>query len=269
MISFPNAKINFGLYITGKREDGYHNIQTLMIPINLFDALEFVEAKNDSFTISGIDIPGDPNQNLVIKALHLVRKNFKIPKIKVHLHKNIPAGSGLGGGSADASFMIKMLNDYFKIGMDIQEMQNLASSLGSDCSYFIRNTPQIATGRGEILEEVDFRLPGKYLYIFRPDFSISTKEAYQGIKINKKPVELKEIIKDDPNNWKNSVFNEFEKKIFKDFPAMEDIKNKLYQSGAIYASMSGSGSAFFGIYDKNPIITREIQSILIHTQKLN
>ncbi|MCF8377987.1 MAG: 4-(cytidine 5'-diphospho)-2-C-methyl-D-erythritol kinase [Bacteroidales bacterium] len=266
MITFPNAKINLGLSITEKREDGFHNIRTLMLPTSLLDALEFVEAKKDSFSLSGINIPGDPGENLVMKALNLVRKKYEIPQLKVHLHKNIAAGSGLGGGSSDASFMIKMLNDYFKLGMDVSEMQKIAATLGSDCSFFIKNTPQIATGRGEILEEIEFRLPSGYLYIFRPDFSISTQNAYSGIAINQNPPSIERLIRNDISDWKHSIFNEFERKIFEQFPAMKSIKSAIYQSGAIYASMSGSGSAIYGIYTEKPKINHELESILIHKQ---
>lgn len=268
MISFPNAKINIGLSITGKREDGFHNISSLMIPTTLCDALEFIEDKNDSFAISGIDIQGNSNDNLVIKALNCVRAKYKVPQLKIHLHKKIPSGAGLGGGSSDASFMIKMLNDYFKLGMQKEEMKEMASSLGSDCSFFIVNKAQMASGRGELLKEIDFHLEAKYLYIFQPDFSISTHNAYKGIKINENPPIIENLIKEDLTEWKNSIFNEFENKIFKQFPEMNELKKSLYQSGAIYASMTGSGSALYAIYQDKALIDKKLENLLIHTQKL-
>ena len=268
MISFPNAKLNIGLSITGKREDGFHFIESLMIPTTFCDALEFVESKEDNFSISGIKISGSKESNLVVKALNLVREKHDIPPLNIHLHKNIPAGSGLGGGSADGSYMIKMLNEYFKIGMEIKEMENMASLLGSDCSFFIKNSPLIVKGTGEIMEEIDFHLPGEYLIILRPNFSISTKEAYSGIKINHNPPGIRDIISGNISDWKDSVINEFEAKIAKDHPQIEEIKNKLYNSGALYASMSGSGSAVFGVFPKLPVIDESVRSFVIHTEKL-
>ena len=268
MISFPNAKLNLGLSITGKREDGFHFIETLMVPTTFCDALEFVESKTDTFSISGIKISGSKESNLVVKALNLVREKHDIPPLKIHLHKNIPAGSGLGGGSADGSFMIKMLNEYFKLGIKTEEMESMASLLGSDCSFFIKNSPQVVKGTGEIMEEIDFHLPGEYLIILRPNFSISTKEAYSGIKINHNPPKIKDIISRNISDWKNSVINEFEAKIAKGHPQIEEIKNKLYDSGAMYASMSGSGSAVFGVFSKLPIIDESIRSFILHTEKL-
>lgn len=268
MISFPNAKINIGLSITGKRDDGFHNISTLMIPTSLCDALEFIEDKNDSFAISGINIQGNPNDNLVMKALNRVREKYRVPHLRIHLHKKIPSGAGLGGGSSDASFMIRMLDEHFKLGMQTEEMKGMAASIGSDCSFFIKNIPQMASGRGDLLKEIDFHPEGKYLAIFQPDFSISTHNAYEGIKINEEPPIIEKLIKEEISEWRNTVFNEFENKIFKQYPEMNEIKKALYQSGAIYASMTGSGSALYAIYNNKILINKKLESILIHHQIL-
>jgi len=268
MISFPNAKLNLGLSITGKRDDGFHFIETIMVPTHFCDALEFVESKKDSFNLSGISVAGHKQSNLVLKALNLVREKYKIPPLNIHLHKNIPVGAGLGGGSADGAFMIKMLNEYFKIGMETSEMKKTASLLGSDCSFFIQNIPQIVTGTGEIMEEINFHLPGKYLFILKPNFSISTKDAYNGIEVNENPKEPKKIIQNDILSWKKDLKNEFETKLFMTHPEIENIKDKLYVSGAIYASMSGSGSAVYGIFNKKPIVETNLKSYIIHTEKL-
>jgi 4-diphosphocytidyl-2-C-methyl-D-erythritol kinase len=252
MLSFPNAKINLGLNIVGKRPDGYHDIETIFYPIGIKDALEFVESPRvePDMHISGIKVDGDINSNLVMKAYNLLKKDFSLPSLSIYLQKNIPFGAGLGGGSADAAFMLVMLNDSFNLQLSDLHLERYAAQLGSDCPFFIRNKPVFASGRGEVLEEINISLKGKYLVLVKPDIYVSTKDAYAGCKIGLPPVGLKSIATMPVEQWKDVMLNDFEHSVFQQFPAIEHIKDKLYQSGAIYASMSGSGSSVFGIFDE-------------------
>lgn len=248
MLVFPNAKINIGLNITGKREDGFHNLETIMIPVPLTDALEFVESKSLQFDISGLPIEGNSDNNLVLKAYHLIRQQFDIPPLHIHLHKNIPTGAGLGGGSSDGAFMLKMLNDHFNLGLSITELTELAATLGSDCPFFIQNVPVFATGRGEITEPVDVNLKGYYLLLVKPSFGISTQEAYSKVIPAKSRLSLKALIDFSIGQWKSNIRNQFEKTLFPDHPELAEIKETMYKLGAVYASMTGSGSAIYGLF---------------------
>lgn len=263
MIAFPNAKINLGLKITAKREDGYHFIQTFMMPVELYDALEFKISARESMNFSGINIPGSSSSNLVLKALNLLRKEYDIPPLKIHLHKNIPLGAGLGGGSSNGAFMLKMLNSYFRLGISEERLIQLASELGSDCPFFINNQPAMVSGIGEILTPYNLDLSGLYIILINPGFPVSTSEAYAGIGKPKESHDLKDILEQDISNWKSSLFNEFEKSIFKKFPELNKIKTELYQSGAVYASMSGSGSSIYGMFKESPEIGNSLKQKLI------
>ncbi len=250
MISFPNAKINLGLHITGKRKDGYHDIETCMVPIPLFDALEIILDKKTSFTSTGLPIPGSDKDNLIMKALKLFRKDFnELPHPTIHLHKNIPMGAGLGGGSADAAFALKLMNTLFDLHLEDWFLEDYAAQLGSDCPFFIENTPKIATGRGEILGPVEVDLSGKHLLLINPNIHIGTKEAYSGVQPRPSDINLREVLA-DRSRWKDELVNDFEASIFPKHPEIAAIKSKLYEMGAFYAAMSGSGSTVFGLFDE-------------------
>lgn len=252
MITFPNAKINLGLHITSKRKDGYHDIESCMVPIPLFDALEMILDKKATWNSSGLDIPGDPKDNLILKAEKLLRKDFQgLPNLNIHLHKNIPMGAGLGGGSADGAFALKLMNNLFDLHLDDFFLEEYATELGSDCPFFIANTPKIARGRGEILEPIDLSLQGTYLVLINPGIHIGTKEAYAGVTPAPPKVKLEEVLA-DRSRWKAELVNDFESNIFKNHPEIAEIKSKLYSAGAFYAAMSGSGSSVFGLFDEKP-----------------
>ena len=252
MITYPNAKINLGLNITEKRPDGYHNLETIFYPIPLQDALEvtkITDADEYSLKISGITIEGNPDDNLIIKAYRLLKRDYpNMSPVDIHMYKHIPTGAGLGGGSADAAFMIKLLNEKFKLNIGIDKMEEYAARLGADCAFFIQNKPVFATGIGNVFEPIELSLKGYYLVLVKPDIFVSTKEAFSQIRPRKPQHSLKEIIKQPMETWKNSMVNDFEESVFPHHPEIAAIKDKLYDMGAIYASMSGSGSSVFGIF---------------------
>lgn len=251
MICFPNAKINLGLNIVSKRPDGYHNLETVFYPIAIKDALEVIvreEQQDDTFFEAGIKIDASPDNNLVMKALFLMRKHYSFPKVEVHLLKKIPFGAGLGGGSADASFMLKMLNDIFDLKISDEDLASLAVQLGADCPFFIYNHPVFATGIGEVFEEVDLSLKNYHFVLVKPDIHVPTKDAFSLIKPAAPDLSLKEIIELPIVEWKHHMVNDFEKSIFPKYPVISSIKDKLYELGAVYAAMSGSGSSVFGIF---------------------
>ena len=252
MICFPNAKINLGLHILSKRTDGYHNIETIFYPVNLFDALEIVPAQEGKivFYQTGIQVDGKPEDNLVMKVYYLLKKDFDLPEIAIYLRKQIPFGAGLGGGSSDAAFMIKLLNDFAGLNLSFEQMETYAAQIGADCPFFIQNKPVLAEGTGNIFSPVTISLQDYYLVIVKPSVSVSTKEAYAQVKPQQPIVPLKETICLPINEWKNHLTNDFESGIFAQYPKIGDIKQRLYAEGALYAGMSGSGSAVFGIFDK-------------------
>jgi 4-diphosphocytidyl-2-C-methyl-D-erythritol kinase len=252
MICFPNAKINLGLHIVSKRPDGYHNIETVFYPIPLCDALEIVpsETNETTFSQTGICVGGNPNDNLVMKAFHLLKNDFDLPETAIYLRKQIPFGAGLGGGSADAAFMLGLLNDFAGLGLSVKQLEEYAGRLGADCPFFIRNKPVFAEGIGDIFTPVDVSLKGYYLVLAKPDIHVSTKEAYAGVTPKQPTFCLTEISRLPIEEWKNRIVNDFEEGIFARYPAIGAIKQALYDRGAIYASMSGSGSSVFGIFEK-------------------
>jgi 4-diphosphocytidyl-2-C-methyl-D-erythritol kinase len=250
MISFANAKINIGLNIIEKRADGFHNIESVFYPVSWNDIVEIIPLteKKISFSSSGIDIPGNDSDNLILKAYNLIQQDFELPGASIHLHKIIPIGAGLGGGSSDAAHAIKILNDLFELKLKQEQMLTYAAQLGSDCSFFILNKPAFAFGKGEKLNPIELSLKEYSIAIIYPDIHISTAEAYAGIKPEKPLKPLTELIKFPIEEWKDTVFNDFEKSIFPKYPLLKNLKEKLYAKGAIYASMSGSGSAIYGIF---------------------
>lgn len=255
MITFPNAKINLGLDVVSKRPDGYHNLETVFYPVPLEDILEIniaddADAPEYTFTMYNAVFEGDSSDNLVVKAYKALAADHRLPKVKISLYKNIPTGAGLGGGSADAAFALKMLNSIAKLGLSDGELEEYAARIGADCAFFIRNTPAYATGIGNILVPAECSLAGYCMVIVKPDIHISTKEAYSLVSPAEPATALTTIAARPVTEWKGAMKNDFEKSVFAKYPAMERIKEELYSMGAVYASMSGSGSAFFGIFNE-------------------
>jgi 4-diphosphocytidyl-2-C-methyl-D-erythritol kinase len=262
MVSFPPCKINLGLHVIGKRPDGYHNLETCFYPVPWTDILEVIPASSFSFTSSGKEIPGDPEKNLCIQAYELLKKDFSIPPVKIHLHKIIPTGAGLGGGSSDASHTLRLLNSIFNLSLSVDQLEKYASRLGSDCAFFIHDEPKLGTGRGEELEDISVSLKGKFLVIVKPEVHVSTAEAYAGISPKKPSISIREIFKTIPmEDWKNVLKNDFEESISKKYPVIESIKKQLYTLGATYSIMSGSGSAVVGIFEKPIDLPEEYKTI--------
>lgn len=254
MVLFANAKINIGLHIVSKRPDGFHNLETIFYPVGLSDIIEINPLKDEKegvvqFENTGIHLDEAEN-NLCVKAYRLFNKENKLPGVRIHLHKIIPVGAGLGGGSSDASFVLTGLNELFRCNLPEEELLDMASELGSDCAFFIRNKPAFATGRGNILTPVSLSLNGFYLLLVYPDIHISTAEAYAGI-VPKEPVfSLDKIPGTKVKDWREKVKNDFEPGIFEMYPEIEAIREKFYRMGAVYASMSGSGSSVYGIFEE-------------------
>lgn len=247
-----NAKINIGLHIVNKRPDGYHNIETVFYPTDFFrDCLSI--SKNEhglTFTIDSDEDLGNADDNLCVKAFRLIQKDYGIPGADIQLRKGIPSGAGLGGGSADAAFTLKMLNELFHLDIPFKTLAEYALLLGSDVPFFLFNKPMCATGRGEILSPIDLDLSNYKLKIVKPDVRISTKEAYSGVTPQNPPISLRDALKKPVEQWKDLISNDFEKSLFAKYPELEKTKQDLYSEGAIYASMTGSGSAFFSISKK-------------------
>ena len=269
MITFPNAKINLGLDIVEKRPDGYHNLETVFYPIPLCDILEITpsEEKNApdyTFTMYNACFDGSNDDNLVVKAYKALAAEHWLPKVDISLYKHIPTGAGLGGGSADAAFALKMLNSIAGIGLTNVQLRGYASRLGADCAFFIDNTPAYATGIGDILTPTSCDISGYSLVLVKPDVHISTKDAYALVTPQKPEKPLEKISKLPVDEWKGNMKNDFEKSIFAKHPSMATIKEQLYSMGAIYASMSGSGSSFFGIFEQEQDI-EEVKRVFPNT----
>lgn len=267
MIVFPNAKINLGLHVTEKRPDGFHNIETAFYPVpGLCDALEIIPSDRQGveFTTSGLPIPGDPAGNLILKAYHLLLSvipypvsgirypgSGKLPPAsRIHLHKVIPAGAGLGGGSSDAAFTLKLLNDLQGLNLSVFQLHDLAKRLGSDCAFFIENKPVFATGRGDQFEPIHLDLTGYRIEIIVPQIHVSTPEAYSMVTPRKPDQSLKDIIQLPVEQWKEKIVNDFEKPVMKKYPVIREAREEMYNRGAVYAAMSGSGSAVFGLFKR-------------------
>ncbi len=259
MIVFPNAKINIGLNIVEKRLDNYHNIESIFVPIPFKDILEIVvsNSQETKFHLSGIPINGDANDNLVMRAFRQIQKDFKIPNVDIYLEKIIPFGAGLGGGSADAAFTLKALNTLFDLNLSNETLCQYAAKLGADCSFFIENKATYVTGIGEILSPIELDLKRYYIVLVKPNDFISTKEAYAHITPKKTKISVNETIHYPIEQWKEHIVNDFENSVFPDHPNIAKAKEKFYNNGAIYASMTGSGSAVFGLFEKQPIIEFE------------
>ena len=255
MLVFPNAKINLGLNITEKRPDGYHNLETIFYPVPVEDALEIniLNAGNEKFRLhqAGMEIAGEAENNLVGKAYKLLDARFNLPPIDIHLFKHIPSGAGLGGGSADAAFMLKLLNEKFNLGLATEELEDYAARLGADCAFFVRNQPTYAEGIGNIFSPITFSLKGYQIWLVKPDIFVSTKDAFARIRPHRPDRSLKDIVQLPVEEWKGIMVNDFEESVFPQFPAIGEIKEEMYRQGAIYASMSGSGSSVYGIFKED------------------
>jgi 4-diphosphocytidyl-2-C-methyl-D-erythritol kinase len=270
MIVFPNAKINIGLRISGRRDDGFHNIETLMVPIKLADALEITPATDgqSGFTLSGIPLGGDIEANLCVKAFRLMQKRYKLPETKIHLHKVIPVGAGLGGGSSDAAFTLKLLNRLYMLKICNQELKDIATELGSDCPFFIENAPSLATGRGELLNIVNLNLKKFSILLVKPQVSVSTAWAYNQVKPDGNKLTKGAKIPSDPTEWNDLLINDFEQPVFKAYPEIAVIKKNLLEMGAMYAAMSGSGSAVFGLFDQLPDLNDRFDGMFVWGDKM-
>lgn len=256
MVVFPNCKINLGLHIISRRDDGFHNLETVFYPVNWFDALEVIHsdaaAKDVSFSFSGITIPGKPQDNICYKAWLLLKNDFpQLPAIQAHLHKNIPAGAGLGGGSADGAFMLNLLNKKFNLQLSTEQLIQYSLQLGSDCPFFIINKPCFATGRGEILSPIAVDLSRYALLIVNPGIHINTGWAFSQLTPAAPVASIAAIVQQPVETWKAALKNDFETPVFNAHPAIKELKEKMYQQGAVYASMTGSGSTVFGLFEKD------------------
>lgn len=279
MIAFPNIKINLGLSITEKRPDGYHNLETVFYPVALEDALEIRTSSGMNKTSSGtektssrtdkapseankkitlhqygMEIAGNPEDNLVAKAYSLLDKEFHLPPIEVHLYKHIPSGAGLGGGSSDAAFMLKLLNEQFHLSLSEEQLETYAATLGADCAFFVKNKPIYAEGIGNIFSPIELSLKGYQIIIVKPDVFVSTREAFANIHPHHPRYPVKEVIRRPVVEWKDTLINDFEASVFPQHPVIGEIKQELYNQGAVYASMSGSGSSVFGLFAPDAIL---------------
>lgn len=269
MVSFPPCKINLGLNVVSKRSDGYHDIETCFYPIPWTDALEIIPAKETTFTISGNVIPGNTNDNLCLKAYKLLQQHFDLQPVHIHLHKVIPTGAGLGGGSSDAAYVLRMLNTMFNLNIGIEKLKHYALQLGSDCPFFITDNPMLGSGRGEVLESVAVNLTGKFIVIVKPDIHVSTAEAYAGVVPSHNSGSVKNILKHTYiDQWKEKLSNDFEASVFKKYPRINELKEKLYKHNALYTSMSGSGSAVFGIFEKPVDLQQHFSSVTYWSREL-
>lgn len=256
LILFPNCKINLGLHILRKREDGFHDLETVFYPIPLQDGLELIQPAYPStdieYSASGLAVPGCLSDNICVKAYRILKQDFPdLPAVQLHLHKNIPMGAGLGGGSADGAFTLLLINRKFNLGLTRQQLLAYAAQLGSDCPFFISNTPCYATGRGEMLEPVSLDLTAYQFVLINPAIHINTGWAFSQLTPKADRPNLKQIIRQPIDSWRDQLTNDFEAPLFEKHPELKACKDQLYQNGAIYASMTGSGSTVFGIFSKD------------------
>lgn len=279
MITFPCAKINLGLNIVSKRPDGYHNLETVFYPIPLTDALEikYMDEKFPSespcdLKITGNDVDCNEEDNLVIKAYQLLAADFQLPRVHAHLVKRIPTQAGLGGGSSDAAYMIRLLDERFRLNIGIPEMERYAAKLGADCAFFITADPSYAEGIGDVLMPVDVPgagLGGYYLAVVKPSVTVSTRDAYAAIEPKTPAKCCRDIVRQPIETWKDELVNDFEAPIFAMHPELAAIKQSLYDAGAVYAAMSGSGSALFGIFREQPTgLEKEYEGMFCQVMKL-
>lgn len=263
MIVFPNCKINLGLFVTEKRSDGFHNLESIFLPVPCCDALEVIESPNGKieFSTSGMVVDGNKEDNICFKAYKLMQMEFNLPAVHIHLRKQIPMGAGLGGGSSDGAFMLRLLNDLFELRISSEKLKGLAAALGSDCPFFIDNSPSFVFGRGDKLEPLNFDLSNTHIAIIHPNIHVSTPKAFSLIKPKPAPFDLRNIGKIKKEEWKNILVNDFEKPIMELHPIISEIIQSLHDKGAFYASMSGSGSAVFGLFEEEISLEEEFPGL--------
>lgn len=254
MLVFPNCKINLGLRITEKRSDGFHNLQSCFYPVGWSDILEAIPSESFTFSSSGLAIPGELTTNLCVRAYNLLKTDFDLPPVQLHLHKLVPIGAGLGGGSADAAFTLRLLNDRFSLELSTAQLEEYARLLGSDCAFFIQNRPMYCLEKGDVFEDITVGLSGYHILLVYPNLAISTAEAYAGVRPQQPEILLFDQLQAPVDSWRGTVHNDFEDSLFPKYPVLAQIKDQLYEAGAVYASMSGSGSTIYGIFQA-PIIT--------------
>lgn len=251
MLVFPNAKLNLGLYVTGQRPDGFRNLESVFVPLPWADALEVLPAPSGAattLTLTGIPIPGEPATNLCLRAYELLQADFNLPPVQMHLHKVVPIGAGLGGGSADAAFALQAINEQFTLGLTAENLESYARRLGSDCAFFIRNKPVFAYEKGDVFELVSLDLTGMACLVVYPGLHISTAEAYARVQPRPPRHDLRTALSQPMETWRTTVSNDFEEALTPAYPVLGDIKTQLYAAGAAYASLSGSGSAVYGLF---------------------
>ena len=254
MVVFPNGKINLGLNVIRKRIDGYHDLETVFYPTRTQEVLEIIHSDVLEFTTSGLPVAGDAKDNLCLKAYHLLKKDIPdLPAVKIHLHKVLPMGAGLGGGSADGAFALNLLNQTFKLKLTAQQLLSYALQLGSDCPFFILNKPCFASGRGEHLLPITIDLSSYKIILVHPGIHVSTAMAFSKLKPGKPSISIQQLITQPVETWKEQLVNDFEEPVFEMFPEIKEIKEGLYNAGALYASMSGSGSCVYGIFEDKEI----------------
>lgn len=265
MVTFPHAKINLGLSVIRKRPDGFHEIETVLYPIGLTDILEVVPAGDHSmgFRTSGLELQGNPDDNLCLRAFHAMRSRFPVPPVSMHLHKKIPAGAGLGGGSSDAAYVIRMLSQLFELELSQETMEEVATCIGSDCPFFLQEKPAFAHGRGELLEPVIVDLSEFEIILVKPPVSVSTTRAYQAIIPATPSLSVRDAIGKPPEEWQQYLVNDFENHVLNHFPEVRELKQQLVASGAVYASMTGSGSAVYGLFREPPSGTVSFPGCLV------
>ncbi|UYZ61453.1 4-(cytidine 5'-diphospho)-2-C-methyl-D-erythritol kinase [Hymenobacter weizhouensis] len=248
MLVFPNAKLNLGLYITGLRPDGFRNLESVFVPLPWTDALEVLPAAETTLTLTGLPIPGDPATNLCLRAYELLKADFELPPVQLHLHKVVPIGAGLGGGSSDATFALRALNDLFSLGLGLETLESYARRLGADCAFFIRNQPVFAYEKGDVFDSISLDLTGTACKVVYPGLHISTAEAYARVQPHPPRHDLRAAMAQPLDTWRHTVSNDFEEALTPHYPVLGDIKAQLYAAGAAYASLSGSGSAVYGLF---------------------
>lgn len=270
MISFPNAKINLGLNVVRKREDGFHDIESVFFPVPCYDVLEILPIASHTgtvqFSASGIEVPTDGASNLCIQAYNLMHKKHGIPSVKMHLHKTVPIGAGLGGGSADAAFTLRALNTMFDLGNTDAELEQMGATIGSDCPFFICNQPALVTGRGEHVVPCQVNLSGYWIVLVNWGIHIETQDAYRHIQPEEPKHSVADVVQKDVSEWKELLKNDFENTIFKQYPSVAEIKDEMYAEGAVYAAMTGSGSTVYGLFKTLPDTIRNIRGKIIIEQ---
>ena len=269
MILFPGCKINLGLRILNKRKDGYHNLESIFLPVAVYDSLEFIESESMKFECN-LEID-DEKSNSILMAYELLAADFNLPPISIYLHKQIPMGAGLGGGSSNGAFMLVGLNDYFSLGLSNKKLEEYALKIGSDCPFFIDNKSKLVHGVGEILEDIEIDLSGYFLQLINPQIHVSTRDAFEGLEIkSSQNHSLKKRISSTPiSAWKNNIVNDFETPIFDKFPEIGTIKTQLYEQGAVFALMTGTGSTVFGLFEKEPRAAEWPDHYFVRTIKLS